>query len=138
MDKLTTACREAGSTIHDAVVMLEIKGSVSRSRLQTLQSALAKADTSITFPIPNGINPDLHSCTLKIWEEVGELMQVLGRDRGTEWWVHRAIEEAFDGAQALVTLANMLANENNIDLSEKMVEHEAKLIRKGYLLKGDD
>ena len=74
-------------------------------------------------------------------------MQLLGKGTGASGeifsnvnyseWVHRAIEEALDGAQALVTLANMLAGENDIDLSTKMAEHEAKLISKGYLVKGD-
>ena len=69
MDELINACREAENTIRCAVTMLEIRGSIGRPgnletfrlRLNELRGAIAKANTSITFPIPNGLNPNLHS-----------------------------------------------------------------------------
>ena len=93
----------------------------------------------------NGLKPTLQSCTAKVYEEIGELMQLLGRGQkmsgelvddlnNHDEWVSNTIGEALDGMQALNTLIYVLADENNIDIQEEVKRHEAKLVKKGYLV----
>jgi len=98
---------------------------------------------TISFPILNGLAPTLESCTKKVFEEIGELMQLLGKGQrqsgelieqlnNRNEWVIRTVEEALDGAQALVTLVCTLLDEHG-DIEIAMERHTAKLRQKGYL-----
>ena len=97
----------------------------------------------ISFHRCNNLKPSLYSCTAKIFEEIGELMELLGKgqcasgektpDLDHAEWVYSTIGEAFDGIQSLTTLVFLLADENNVDIQGEIGRHEAKLIAKGYL-----
>lgn len=99
---------------------------------------------TILFRRLNGLTPTFQSCRDKVYEEIGELMQLLGKGQRASGetneessypdWVYRVVEEALDSAQALVTLVNTLADENNVDIQGEIGRHEAKLVRKGYLI----
>lgn len=102
-----------------------------------------KPRVSISFPILNNLTPTITSCTAKVYEEIGELMQLLGKGQqqsgelieelnNRSEWVRRTVEEALDGAQALVTLVNTLLDEPG-DIEIAMERHIEKLKRKGYL-----
>lgn len=102
-----------------------------------------KKNKPITFPRLNGLNPTLESCTWKVFEEVGELFQLLGKGQGLSGeqtdtdhaeWVYKTISEALDGAQSLCTLIHVLAKENNVDIQGEVFRHEEKLRKKGYLV----
>jgi len=98
----------------------------------------------ISFPILNNLTPNLGSCTKKVLEEIGELMQLLGKGQGESGettverlnnqseWVRRTAEEALDSAQSLVTLVCVLLDEPN-DREIAMQRHVEKLKSKGYL-----
>ena len=98
----------------------------------------------IFFKRLNGLKPTVQSCTAKVYEEIGELMQLLGKGQRMSGeqvkemdrtkWVYNTIGEAFDGAQSLVTLINTMSNMYNIDLRREFERHEAKLRTKGYLV----
>lgn len=96
----------------------------------------------ITFPILNNLTPNLHSCTLKVIEEVGELMEKLGKGQGANGekvgenrskWAAETVCEAIDTAQSAITLAHTLCKEYGFDLEELMELHESKLKYRGYL-----
>ena len=96
----------------------------------------------ISFPILNNLTPNLHSCTLKVLEEVGELMQKLGKGQGANGekvdenrpkWAVETVCEAIDTAQSAITLAHTLCKKYDFDLEELMELHESKLKTKGYL-----
>lgn len=101
--------------------------------------------TGIIFPICNNLTPNLHSCTLKVLEEIGELMQRLGKGQGASGerhyisltekrtWAVATIKESIDTAQASITLAYILAEEHGISMDVIMAEHTEKLREKGYL-----
>ena len=97
---------------------------------------------TITFPILNNLTPNLHSCTLKVIEEVGELMEKLGKGQGANGetvgedrskWAVETVCEAMDTAQSAITLADTLCKEYSFDLEELMELHESKLKERGYL-----
>lgn len=101
---------------------------------------------SIILPYLNGLTPTLESCKAKVYEEIGELMQCLGKHRRMSGentpemdrreWAYNTISEALDGAQSLVTLINTLAEEYEIDVQEEVGRHVSKMARKGYLVNG--
>ena len=107
--------------------------------------------TSITFHRLNGLTPTFSSCRDKVYEEIGEVMQLLGKGQRASGerttlepeqdshadWVYRVFEEILDSAQALVTMAFVLAEENNIDVPGETGRHEAKLVSKGYLVESE-
>ncbi|OLN26038.1 hypothetical protein [Desulfosporosinus metallidurans] len=41
-----------------------------------------KKHLSVTFTYLTGLQPTIRSCTLKVFEEIGELMRVLGKRLG--------------------------------------------------------
>lgn len=98
---------------------------------------------SISFRRLNGLTPTTESCTMKVLEEVGELMQLLGKGRGASG-EDQAMEdavlsintafEALDVAQAAVTLFNVLVDMDGLEGEEMVARHEAKLREKGYLV----
>ena len=100
--------------------------------------------TGITFPILNNLTPTTESCTMKVIEEVGELMQMIGKEQrksGEELcyagrkrdWAIDTIQEALDTAQAAVTMAVQLCKEYEVSIEDSMTVHNMKLREKGYL-----
>jgi NTP pyrophosphatase (non-canonical NTP hydrolase) len=96
----------------------------------------------ISFPKLNNLKPGLESTCLKLMEEAGELAQVIGKFRGLNGeteilnetqLVEKISEELLDVAQVAVSMMFVLENEYNINIHDKMDEHIAKLIRKGYI-----
>lgn len=96
----------------------------------------------IEFKRLNGLDPTVESCTLKVIEELGELLQVIGKGRGMSGesvtmdnreWAINSIKEALDTAQAGTTMARVLCEEYDIDLNVMVELHELKLKEKGYL-----
>ena len=99
----------------------------------------------ISFPILNNIKPTIESCTMKVLEEVGELMQLLGKGQSKsgeqkswpeneELWVLNTIEESLDVAQSAITLAYTLCQKYMIDMDIITEHHEEKLRDKEYLI----
>ena len=104
--------------------------------------ANGRPTTGIAFPILNNLTPTVESCTMKVLEEVGELMQLIGKDQGRSGettymekvdWNIRVIEEAFDVAQSAVTMAHTLCNKHGIDIDMMIRDHKEKLYERGYL-----
>ena len=96
----------------------------------------------IVFPILNGLKPTVESCTMKVLEEVGELMQLIGKGQGKSGessnvtnliWAIKATEESLDTAQSAITLAHTLCKEYGIYMDGMMENHEKKLKEKSYL-----
>ena len=96
----------------------------------------------ISLPILNGLTPTVESCTMKVLEEVGELMQLIGKGQGKSgekgniadiMWAVRSVEESMDTAQSAITMACTLCEEYGIDINEIVKAHEEKLREKGYL-----
>lgn len=100
---------------------------------------------SVTFPILNGLTPTTINCTMKVLEEVGELMQMIGKHSGVsgekqtmsdEVRIRRTIFEALDVAQSAVTMAHTLCELYELSLESFVERHESKLRQKGYLVDG--
>jgi NTP pyrophosphatase (non-canonical NTP hydrolase) len=96
----------------------------------------------VIFPIINGLTPTAESCTMKVLEEVGELMQLIGKHSGLngeeqtisdEVRIRRTIFEALDVAQSAITMAHTLCELYKLPLESFVQRHEEKLIKKGYL-----
>ena len=109
-----------------------------------LKKVIVETSDSITFPILNNLTPTVHSCTLKMIEEIGELCQLIGKEQrksGEElcyagrkrYWAIATISEALDTAQASVTMAHTLCKEHDIDMDAMMEAHRYKLKQRGYL-----
>ncbi|WP_407310558.1 nucleotide pyrophosphohydrolase [Desulfosporosinus sp. SB140] len=105
--------------------------------------AKGKPRIGIKFPILNGLTPTKESCTMKVLEEVGELMQLIGKGQGKSGekemidnrkWAVYSIKESLDTAQAAITMAHTLCEEYDIDIGLMMELHEKKLREKGYLV----
>lgn len=86
------------------------------------------------------LTPNLHACSMKLIEEVGELFQHYGKGikasgeiNTVELDPEKLIEEAADVAQSASTMMYTIAEQYDIDLSEVMSRHEAKLRLRGYL-----
>lgn len=101
-----------------------------------------KQNKSITFHELNGLTPTVESCTLKVLEEVGELMQLIGKGQGLSGEVKSGDElslasdmmsEAFDVAQSAVTMIYTLSDKYNMPIDGYNYVHEHKLIERGYL-----
>jgi NTP pyrophosphatase (non-canonical NTP hydrolase) len=100
---------------------------------------------SIEFKRINGLTPTVESCTMKLLEEVGELMQLLGKghrlngeseltvEQQVEKIDMRTVEETLDVAQSAVTMAYVLCDKHGIDISMMMMDHIEKLYDRGYL-----
>jgi len=96
----------------------------------------------ITFPILNNLEPNTTSCTMKLIEEFGELMQLLGKKRGASGeiadinrreWALKTVLEALDAAQSAITLADVLCKEYEFELDGLMESHKSKLKERVYL-----
>lgn len=99
--------------------------------------------TSIAFPILNGLKPTTVSCTFKVLEELGELVQLIGKHSGLsgetptisdEVRIRRTVFEALDVAQAAVTMANTFCDLHDLSLESFVEKHREKLVKKGYLV----
>ena len=98
--------------------------------------------TGVIFPILNNLNPTVESCTMKVLEEVGELMQLIGKGQGKSGervdlekpeWALKTASESIDTAQAAITQMVALCREYGLDADTLMELHEQKLREKGYL-----
>lgn len=97
---------------------------------------------SIEFKRLNGLTPTVESCTMKLIEELGELLQLIGKGQGAsgETKLSKAmnytdmIGEALDVAQAAVTMAYTIADLNEWVLENFKINHDMKLRDKGYLV----
>jgi len=96
----------------------------------------------ISFHRLNGLTPTVKSCTLKVLEEIGELMQLLGKGQGASGeaqretgrsWAVCSVIESIDVAQSAITMAYTLCEEYGIDIDIMIDGHEKKLREKGYL-----
>lgn len=101
--------------------------------------------TGVIIPILNGLTPTVESCTMKVLEEVGELMQLIGKHSGLngekqtmsdEVRIRRTIFEALDVAQSAITMAHTLCELHELTLESFVERHESKLKQKGYLVIG--
>jgi len=98
---------------------------------------------SISFPALNNLTPTVESCTMKLIEELGELLQIIGKGNQMSGELPRLktgernplrlIEEAFDVAQSAVTMIYTVAEKWDIDIEYQRELHEKKLRDRGYL-----
>lgn len=99
---------------------------------------------SISLKRMNGLTPIIESCTMKLIEELGELLQIIGKGNQMSGELPRLktgernplrlIEEAFDVAQSAVTMIYTVADKWEISVDEQRMLHEKKLVEKGYML----
>lgn len=95
----------------------------------------------IFLPKLNGLTPSIDSCTMKLIEELGELLQLIGKGNQAsgepkadlDISPERVISEAFDVAQSAVTMIHTISQKYGIDIFEQLELHEQKLRKKGYL-----
>ena len=93
----------------------------------------------ILFPILNNLRPTEQSCTFKLLEEVGEVMQIIGKKSKASGEIvgsfdaEELIMEYMDVAQSAVTAINVLCKKYCYDLNIVSELHEGKLREKGYL-----
>jgi len=99
--------------------------------------------SSVSMPILNGLKPTIVSCTFKVLEELGELVQLIGKHSGLsgetpiiceEVRIRRTVLEALDVAQAAITMAHTLCELHELSLESFIESHERKLRQKGYLV----
>jgi len=109
-------------------------------------------ENSLTFHKLNGLTPTVESCTMKLIEELGELLQLIGKGQGTsgekinlepelEPWEtleSRMLDEAFDVAQSAVTMIFTLCEKMGYSPFLWEQVHENKLRSKGYLVADGD
>ncbi|WP_018306315.1 nucleotide pyrophosphohydrolase [Desulfitobacterium hafniense] len=105
---------------------------------------------TLQFHRLNGLTPTVESCTMKLIEELGELLQLIGKGQGSsgervklqpelEAWEtleSRMIDEAFDVAQSAVTMIFTLCEKMGYYPQLWEQAHEHKLRGKGYLVEG--
>jgi len=101
----------------------------------------------VSFQKLNGLNPTLESCTMKVIEEAGEVMQLLGKGQRksgesknsiliineTEFGILLACE-AMDLAQSAVTMMYEVCRCFGITEGDIIKAHEQKLVDKKYLV----
>jgi len=99
-------------------------------------------NTEISFPVLNNLTPTVESCTMKFLEEVGELMQLIGKGQGKSGeshdindleWAVRSVEESLDAAQSATTLAHTLCRDYKISMDDLLYNHKLKLKKRGYI-----
>lgn len=96
-------------------------------------------EVGITFPICNGLTPTEQSCTLKLLEEVGEVMELIGKKSKASGEVVGSFDagdlimEYMDVAQSAVTAIFVLCEKYGYELKIVAETHEQKLREKGYL-----
>jgi len=101
----------------------------------------------VSLPKLNGLNPTLESCTMKVLEETGEVMQLLGKGQrksgesknsilvidDKEYGILLACE-AMDLAQSALTMMYEVCGKFGIIEEDIIRSHEEKLLLKGYLV----
>lgn len=105
-----------------------------------------KVPDVISFNHLNSLTPTIESCTMKLIEELGELLQIIGKGNQASGELLRLktgernplrlIEEAFDVAQSAVTMIYAISDKWGISVDEQRLLHERKLVEKGYLVIG--
>lgn len=97
---------------------------------------------SIEFKRLNGLTPTESSCILKLLEEVGEVMEIIGKRSSLSGEALKIdqkyndgelIMEYMDVAQSAVTAVFTLCEKNGLDVGTIIGVHEAKLRGRGYL-----
>jgi NTP pyrophosphatase (non-canonical NTP hydrolase) len=98
---------------------------------------------SITFRRLNNLVPTEQSCTFKLLEEVGEVMELIGKRKGLSGEQVAEIGEQnldldlimeyMDVAQSAVTAIIILCEKHDIEISDIEIDHYVKLIERGYL-----
>lgn len=98
---------------------------------------------NIRLPILNMLNSvTLESAILKVFEEGGELSQVIGKHRGLNGEtvvlteneaLNRIGEELVDLLQTAVTMSKLLEDRYGINVDDFIEAHITKVINKGYL-----
>ena len=94
---------------------------------------------SITFKKLNGLTPTEQSCTFKLLEEVGEVMELIGKKSKASgecvgnFEAGDLIMEHMDVAQSAVTAVMILCKKYGYDLKTVIETHELKLRERGYL-----
>jgi len=102
----------------------------------------------VSLPRLNNLNPTLESCTMKVLEEVGEVMQLLGKGQRKSGESENSILvideaeyevllacEAMDLAQSAVTMMYEVCRHFGIIEEDVIKTHEEKLLMKGYMVK---
>lgn len=89
------------------------------------------------------IEPDLTKTFLKLTEEAGELVQVVGKKSGLSGETKNLLGEEeketelslalLDVAQCCVTMLYIMAEKYRVDVEALMMKHESKLREHGYL-----
>ncbi|MDA8228742.1 MAG: hypothetical protein M0T74_13795 [Desulfitobacterium hafniense] len=98
----------------------------------------------ILFHQLNGLTPTEQSCTFKLLEEIGEVMELIGKESGASGeivgterdldLISHLVMEYMDVAQSSVTAVFTLCEKHNLDLETVLDQHEKKLREKGYLV----
>jgi len=97
----------------------------------------------VSLPILNCLKPTTVSCTFKVLEELGELVQLIGKHSGLsgetptiseEVRIRRMVLESLDVAQAAITMAHTLCELHELSLESFIESHGRKLRQKGYLV----
>lgn len=106
-------------------------------------SNTAKYETkTVSLPKLNKLTPSFYSCFLKVYEELGELSQALGKFNGEsgeeitltrEELAVKTGEELLDSWQALTTLTFLIEEKYELDINKNMDKHIEKMINKNYL-----
>ncbi|MCL2337324.1 MAG: MazG-like family protein [Firmicutes bacterium] len=101
----------------------------------------------VALPRLNNLTPTMESTALKLMEEAGELAQAIGKLRGMSGErcvvgdgeaLDRITKELLDVAQTAVSMMFVLEEHYGVSIDKALDEHIAKLVRKGYLVPGDD
>jgi len=106
-----------------------------------------KYEQFVLLPKLNNLTPTLESCTMKVLEETGEVMQLLGKGQrksgeskdsilvidDTEYGILLACE-AMDLAQSAVTMMYETCRRFGIIEEDVIKAHKEKLLAKGYMV----
>ncbi|MGE5396007.1 MAG: MazG-like family protein [Chitinophagales bacterium] len=97
---------------------------------------------TISLPRLNRLNPTLESTALKLMEEAGELAQAIGKFRGMSgekvnydetMTINSIVDELLDVAQTAVSMMYVMEEYYDVNISNALEKHVAKLKGKGYL-----
>ena len=107
-------------------------------------AGISLKDGRLVLALPRlDIFPDITKTFLKISEEAGELVQIIGKKSGLSGETKNLIREdekntelllaLLDIAQCCVTMLYILADQYGVDVKEVLMKHEKKLREHGYL-----
>ena len=103
-----------------------------------------KNDGHLVLFLPKlDIKPDMTQTFLKLTEEAGELVQIIGKKSGLSGETRNLLDDEqkeaevslalLDVAQCCVTMLYIMAEEYNVNVDGLMKAHEMKLRKRGYL-----